>query len=311
MKCIKPYRKGLSEFGCGQCMPCRYNKRRMWSHRIMLEGLMHDVASFVTLTYSDKHLPGDGSLDPNHLQLFMKRLRKNSGLKLRYFGVGEYGELRKRPHYHLALFGADEKTGVAEHWEPLDKTNPQRAKRAMCVIDKSWELGNVFLGTLTMESAQYIAKYTTKKMTGVDDGRLDGRKPEFARMSLRPGIGAIACQTIASHIQNRSGWNDIERRGDVPEVLQHGRRTMPLGRYMRQRLRAALEWDNTNEPEVASIVRAERLRSLLASYLLPEEGENQLWKAKERMDVEEKQKAVQLVGKHRRSLQKDTANETE
>lgn len=280
-------------------------------HRIMLESMVHEVSSFVTLTYSDEYLPEDGSLKPDHLQLFMKRLRKNSGLKLRYFGVGEYGEKRNRPHYHLALFGADEKTGVAEYWVPLDRTNVQRSNRPVCVVDRSWELGNVFMGTLTLESAQYISKYTTKKMTGADDVRLDGRYPEFARMSLRPGIGAPAVTGVAGYLQNREGWDDIQRRGDVPNVLRHGRKILPLGRYLRERLRAALEWEDIGEPEVASMVRAEKMRAMLQSFLLPEEGEFQLHKAKARMDAAEVQKAVQLAGRHGRSLQKGTENETE
>lgn len=311
MKCIKPFRKGLSEFGCGQCMPCRYNKRRMWTHRIMLEALVHEVASFVTLTYDDDNLPANGSLDPYHLQCFLKRLRKNSGLPIRFFGVGEYGEKRARPHYHLALFGIDEKCGVGDYWVSLRNTNTQRFDRPECVIDRSWELGNVFMGTLTYDSAQYIAKYTTKKMTGVDDDRLCGRYPEFARMSLRPGIGAPAIATVGHYLESRHGWDVIESRGDVPDVLRHGRRNMPLGRYLRQRLRAALEWENIGEPEIASIIRAEKMRSVLQSYLLPEEGEFQLYKAKARMDEEEGQKAVQLMQRHGMKVQKESNNETE
>lgn len=73
MLCKNPYMKGVLAFGCGQCNPCRINRRRLWTHRIMLESLKHGDSSFVTLTYET--LPSDGSLVPKDLQNFMKYLR--------------------------------------------------------------------------------------------------------------------------------------------------------------------------------------------------------------------------------------------
>lgn len=91
-------------FGCGQCLPCRVNRRRIWTHRIMLEAAQYHDNSFVTLTYDEEKLPVDLSVTPRTLQLFMKRLRKVYPNRIRYFGVGEYGDQTMRPHYHLALF---------------------------------------------------------------------------------------------------------------------------------------------------------------------------------------------------------------
>ena len=106
MVCKKPFRQGLMEFGCGQCIPCRIGKRRLWTHRILLESFTHDYNSFVTLTYDESHLPEDGGLNHGHVQKFLKLLRKKvAPAKVRYFVVGEYGEKSGRPHYHLALFG--------------------------------------------------------------------------------------------------------------------------------------------------------------------------------------------------------------
>lgn len=73
-----------------------------------------------------------------------------------------------------------------------------------------------------------------KKMTTTDDRRLKGRLPEFARMSLRPGIGLGMAHEIASTLlQHRLD----ERMIDVPLSLQHGRSKWPLGRYLRRKLR--------------------------------------------------------------------------
>lgn len=260
----------------------------------MLEAAVHTTASFITLTYSDENLPEGGSLVPRDLQLFLKRLRKATPYRVRFFGVGEYGDQTQRPHYHLALFGIDGRTGVSEHWVPLGRSHPQSRERPACIVDSAWSLGHVHIGTLTLDSAQYIAKYTTKKMTKEDDERLCGRHPEFARMSLRPGIGALSAAQIADVLQCRHGWDDIQLRGDVPNVLKHGAKSLPLGAYMRRQIRRALEWEDINEPTEASVKQAQKMRALLETYLLPGEGILQLHKAKARYDAEQAQKAQQL-----------------
>lgn len=93
------------------------------------------------------------------------------------------------------------------------------------------------LGTLEPKSIAYIAGYITKKMTKADDPRLEGRLPEFARMSLRPGIGLGMMDELASVLlQHRLD----EKMIDVPTSLQHGKNKWPLGRYLRRKLRARI-----------------------------------------------------------------------
>ena len=95
---------------CGQCCACRLNKSRDWATRCVLEAKMHDENCFITLTYNDENLPKDYGLCKEDLTLFFKRLRKNTGEKIRYYAAGEYGDLYGRPHYHACLFG----------WKPKD-----------------------------------------------------------------------------------------------------------------------------------------------------------------------------------------------
>jgi len=102
-------------------------------------------------------------------------------------------------------------------------------------VQEAWGLGNVYLGELNNQSAQYIAGYVCKKMTGKSDIRLDGRHPEFARMSLRPGIGADFIPEVASSLMQ----HEIDTE-DVPNVLRHGRSVYPLGRYLKGKLREHL-----------------------------------------------------------------------
>lgn len=74
-------------------------------------------------------------------------------------------------------------------------------------------------------------------MTRASDDRLDGRHKEFTRMSLKPGIGADAMWQVASDMMKHR----LEDRGDVPFALRHGRRELPLGRYLRNKLRSYVD----------------------------------------------------------------------
>jgi len=135
---------------------------------------MHEVkiskcSCFVTLTYSDENLPKNKSLVVEDCQKFFKRLRKNTQLKLRYFLGGEYGEKEGRPHYHAVIFGL--------------------SKEFRAEVERSWGLGYITCDDVTPERAMYVAKYTTKKLSGPAVSHYNGRKPEFGLMSRRPGIG--------------------------------------------------------------------------------------------------------------------------
>lgn len=217
MLCKKPYSQGVLSFSCGQCMPCRLNRRRLWTHRLALENYSHGDSCFVTLTYKPEEEPDDRSLQPKDVQDWLKRLRSRTGLKIRYYLVGEYGDESQRPHYHAALFGIGQ-----FHTEEIGST---------------WGKGFVFVGDLTEASAAYIAGYVTKKMTSRNDSRLQGRHPEFARMSRRPGIGALSLDPIKQFLTTDVGADQFITTGDVPRQLRHGNKSWPLGRYLREKLR--------------------------------------------------------------------------
>lgn len=52
-------------------------------------------------------------------------------------------------------------------------------------------------------------------------------------MSNRPGLGALALDDIASVLLE----NNLDELVDVPTSLRHGPRLLPLGRYLRRKLR--------------------------------------------------------------------------
>lgn len=233
MLCKNPYMPSTIPYPCGQCLPCRVNRRRVWTHRILLESFLHSSSCFLTLTYEDKHLPKDGSVSPRELRLFLGRLRDRLPPRsLRYFAVGEYGDETSRPHYHLALFG----------YNCLGKLlYPDFGKRCFCancqMVREVWGKGHIVIEDLTRKSAQYIAGYVTKKMTSKEDIRLNGRHPEFARMSTKPGLAAFAISRISQGMISPVTGEIFLCAGDVPSKLNIDGKELPFGRYLLKRLR--------------------------------------------------------------------------
>jgi len=198
----------------------------------MHEKRMHREASFVTLTYSNDHLPSDGSLVPSHLQSFHKRLHNRlldaRGVGIRYFACGEYGDLNKRPHYHSLLFGH----------EFHDKKIYSKNKRGECIytsktLDKIWGLGECKIGDVTFESACYVARYSLKKVSKYDreqghyvvydyDGVVHERVPEFAHMSRRPGIGSTYFDKYGAEIMQHD--TVIMGNREVPSIRYYDKK---------------------------------------------------------------------------------------
>ncbi|AXH73504.1 MAG: replication initiator protein [Microviridae sp.] len=151
---------------CGQCMECRLAYSREWAIRITHEAAMHDRCCFLTLTYDDLSLPRYGQLVKRDLQLFFKRLRKSFG-SFRYVACGEYGELKRRPHFHVALFGLDFRDDRVEYGEGIRGDKIYVSPSLAIVWSKSvFPFGHT-IGGLSFESAAYIARYITKRVTGV------------------------------------------------------------------------------------------------------------------------------------------------
>lgn len=211
--CRAPFRQGVEEFGCGQCLPCRFNRRRLWTVRLLLEGQLHAVSLFATFTFSKEFYPRDGSLQVREVQLLLKRIRDRiAPSRIRYYAVGEYGDVTGRAHYHAVLFGLE---------------SPD-------ILSACWPYGFVDVGELTEASAAYIAGYTVKKMTSKRDPRLDGRTPEFARMSLKPGIGAGAIGNLAQALVDPETGEVLS--SEVPTSIRVNQSLWPLGRYLRGKL---------------------------------------------------------------------------
>lgn len=197
---------------CGQCLGCRTDRASLWAWRAVHEARYHEHNRFITLTYSDDHLPRDGALQPRDLWKLLKDLRNDLaanvrrvakgrpgrapdllGQRLRYLACGEYGENFGRPHYHALLFGVgfgDEEVAAKDLY-------------ASAYLTKRWGKGEVRIGQLTAASAAYTAQYTMKSM-GRTYCDADGvvKQGPFLRVSSRPGIGAIWVEEFAPDLQH-------------------------------------------------------------------------------------------------------------
>lgn len=161
--CVNPYiaktKDGKSiPVPCGKCLDCRQQYQNEWIFRLTQECKRTNFPCFVTLTYNDDNLPVDvddssgellGVLVKRHVQLFMKRLRKNGGDYLkdcRYYAIGEYGSKFNRPHYHLIL--------IAPHVPNVEYVRQ--------LVDKCWDYGFTKTKFATSGSFHYVCKYMNK-----------------------------------------------------------------------------------------------------------------------------------------------------
>lgn len=208
-------RIAATPFGCGQCLPCRINRARQWTLRMLLEQMTSGDSCFITLTYNANSLPEDGNLVLSDLQKFFKRLRKNlPKIPIRYFACGEYGSKTMRPHYHSALFGVG-----------IELSN---------VFDKSWGLGIIHVGDLTKDSARYITGYILKGQTRENAPGLNGKRPEFMTCSkMKGGIGINSIKYLSKQLAKY-------KYEGIVDNLRIGKKKYPLGRYLTHKLNDSL-----------------------------------------------------------------------
>lgn len=250
---------------CSQCIGCRLEYGRQWAVRLIHESQMHEFSWFVTLTYNDENLKSM-SLNYEDFQLFMKRLRKAFSSKIRFFMCGEYGDITSRPHYHAILYGVN--------FEDKQLHCVSKAGHRLYTSDKLngiWGKGFAIFGHVTFESARYVAGYVIKKVREADEqkyleildldtGEYFSRRKEFARMSLKPGIGSEWLEKFLC---------DVYPAG---KVVLNGRQSLPPRFY-----------DNRFELADSVAFEAMKSRRLFAADLRFDEGSRARLDARERV----------------------------
>ena len=237
------------EVPCGRCIGCRLEKARDWAVRCVHESQMHSENSYITLTYDEEHVPQEVGYDD--YQLFMKRLRKEiAPIKIRFYMCAEYGEESQRPHYHALIFGY----GFPDKYPWINRSGYQTYRSNL--LERVWTKGSSEIGTVTPNSAEYVARYSLKKQQHTENtrtkapklanaiidtetGEIRPRRSEFTRMSLKPGLG---------HSWFMRYWRDV-----FPEdrVVLKGK-TKPAPAYYRELLQRI-------DPDLASTLKDRRI----------------------------------------------------
>lgn len=198
---------------------------------------MYENNAFITLTYSEENLKSN-RLIYSDFQKFVKSLRHhifdehlkrifpyaitheerrecaktltkearkniNERLAISVFCAGEYGDKRKRPHWHALIF----------NWSPPDRQPKYKNGRGDQVYDSEilrrlWPHGISELGAVTFQSAGYCARYASKKLAHGLDGQ-----HEFEPISRRSSKNAIGKKWIEKH------WRDVFTHGYVIQEI--------------------------------------------------------------------------------------------
>lgn len=160
--------------------------------RSMHEKQLHEDNSFITCTY--KELPPGGTLIPEDFTKFLKRLRKRRPARsVHYLMCGEYGEQKRRPHYHALLFGVR-----FPDQQPYGQSSDGSILYTSAELSDLWPGGFSTVGEITFESAAYVARYAMKKLSfygerayehiDPETGEVSPLQAEYVRMSLKPAI---------------------------------------------------------------------------------------------------------------------------
>lgn len=185
---------------CGICIDCRLDYSRQWAIRCKHEASLHEKNCVVTLTYSDENIPkgwwdksdekkpkwveAPGTIDPDAGPAWMKRLRAkiqyereqlhkpwNPKDAIKTYGCAEYGcndpkcgrpwcGHNMRPHYHIILFNYDFPD------KKVTQTTQGRNYYTSQILEQTWGLGGCQIMDMNFETAAYVSRYVTKKLSG-------------------------------------------------------------------------------------------------------------------------------------------------
>lgn len=196
----------LLQIPCGSCGSCLKQKSRNWAFRILQECKKFDNNYFITFTYSDENIPKDGNLIHDEISKFNKKLktdlnRKNIKSDFRFYGVGEYGEHTLRPHYHVIYFNLNLPDLVFRNYDKQGNAIYESK-----FLENEWNKGIIYIGSVSVSSACYVARYCDKKQSlsfsQKEYLKSIGWVPEFSCMSRRPGIGSDSFDFIFNEFKN-------------------------------------------------------------------------------------------------------------
>lgn len=294
----RPGKEPDQQLPCGLCDGCRLDYGNEYAQRMYheLEETPGNLGLFITLTYSQSHLPPGGNLKFDDMTLFLKRLRRKTeyeykklGLKpplLRYFYCGEYGGSTSRPHYHMILFGLELPQGDDFDHKQSKKGHQTHRSR---LIESAWQKGRSDIGKVTIQSCKYVAMYmhkdkgsdySNKKLKtyrnlNLVTGEQTLKVKPATRASLKPGIGKTWIEKYCVETFNH-GFVIIEGQKYKPSryYREYCRKYYPeLYETYKQKIEKSFETEQAkyNQTPERLVVREECLTLRLTQNQLPGE----------------------------------------
>lgn len=222
--------KGYSDFTtvrpCGQCLGCRLSNSFQNALRSVCEAQLYQYNTFITLTVSDEYMPKvfpGGGLSKRPWQLFAKKLLKKyegytyverpdwwscsrnwNNYPIRFLQCGEYGSQLMRPHYHAIIYNWQPPT--LKPWDTRAGYTLFRSPE----LEELWPFGYSTCCPANFETASYITRYVTKKVTGkMSDEHyfnpLTGEfmQPEYLNFPRGYGLGRLWLDRYGEAAYNR------------------------------------------------------------------------------------------------------------
>ena len=214
----------LTECRCRDCGTCLESRSFYWSLRFehecrrFLDADGEVIGEFATLTFRNEDLPRHGLLPGRGpVKAFLQKLRDRYDPRSKhgrtgrfmYLYCGEYGELRGRPHYHIALLG--KRWDDRQRYEFPASTKPN--VMPTCghpELDELWGLGEVRTRFITggAAAAAYIAKYALKGY-GFDAGTEGRRK---GKEKAKPAIPDLAYAQLLAEMETSWRARGVDQR---------------------------------------------------------------------------------------------------
>jgi hypothetical protein len=200
----------------------------------------------------------------------MKSLRQKTSTKLSFVVTGEYGEQNKRPHWHALIFG---------YWPPdaekESTTDLGHNTFTSQLIEKIWKKGNHNFGEVTLDSANYVARYAAKKLVHGKD-----QEHDYHPIHKTSSKNAIGKKWIEKH------WKHTFDNGYI--VLPNGQ-TSKIPRYYEDWLKQnhPLKWETyvTSVKQEISELAETQSRKEEIQYLTNLINNDYNWETKTRKNV--------------------------
>lgn len=162
---------------CGKCFTCLKQRASDWTIKLINESKYYNECSFITLTFDNEKLYDRNGravkfgANPNfiynirnsneYFTKFMKRLRKKlEPKKIKYYKIGEYGDLGKRPHYHVIIFGENFSFDRKE----CEVSKTGKTQYFSQTLEDIWACGRTRIQDCNAKNIAYICQYTQKKI---------------------------------------------------------------------------------------------------------------------------------------------------